>query len=86
MEQTYAASGTLENGRLIHLDAPLPISLPAHRVRITLEPIAPELCTGDKFIDHIKKLRADLEKNGFRFRSKEDIDRQIQEERDTWGD
>jgi hypothetical protein len=84
MEQTYAVIGTVENGRVIHLDTP--ILLAAHRVRVTLEPILPDLCTGDKVIDHIKKLRANLERSGFRFRSKEEIDRQIQEERDTWGD
>jgi len=81
---TISGTGTLETDQLVRLDAP--ISLPARRVRITLEPIFPELCTGDKFIEHIRKLRANLEKSGFRFRSKEEIDRQIQEEREAWGD
>lgn len=81
---TITRTGTLETDQLVRLDAP--ISLPARRVRITLEPVLPELCTGDKLIEHVRILRANLEKSGFRFRSKEEIDRQIQEERDAWGD
>lgn len=84
MYDSFTITGTLETDQLIRLD--VPISLPVRRVRITLEPAAPELCTGDEIIEHVRKLRVNLEKSGFRFRSKEEIDQQIQEERDAWGD
>lgn len=84
MYDSFTITGTLETDQLVRLD--VPVSLPVRRVRITLEPVALELSTGDGLIEHVRKLRANLEKNGFRFRSKEDIDQQIREEREAWGD
>lgn len=86
MEQTYVASGTLENGRLIHLDEPLPIALTTHRVRITLSPLLPEQRNGKTLIEWVRKARADLKNKGFHFRTKEEIDQQIREEREAWGE
>ncbi len=84
MQASYTMTGTLETDQLVRLDAP--VSLPVRRVRISLESVAPQFCTGDKLIEHVRKLRANLEKSGFRFRSKEEIDQQIREEREAWGD
>jgi hypothetical protein len=84
MYDSYTITGTLETDRLVRLDAP--VSLPLRRVRITLEPLPPEQRNGKTLVEWVRKARADLESRGFRFRTKEEIDQQVREEREAWGD
>jgi len=84
MQSSYTYTGTLENNQLVRLDAP--VSLPMRRVRITLEPLPQEQRNGKTLIEWLRKTRADLQSQGFRFRTKEEIDQQIREERDAWGE
>jgi len=84
MEELYNITGTLETDQIVHLDRP--ISLPVRRVRIILQPLISEQRTGKTLIKWIKMTRADLKKRGYYFRSKEAIDQQINDERESWGD
>jgi len=84
MQASYTFTGTLEGEQLVRLDKPA--LLPVRRVRITLEPLPSEQRNGKTLIEWVRKTRADLKSKGFRFRTKEDIDRQIREEREAWGD
>jgi len=84
MEQTYVASGTLENGRLIHLDEPLPIY--TNRVSMVIKPVIKRERNGKTLVEWLKKIHARREKLGIKSLTKEEIDAWIQEERDSWGD
>jgi len=84
MHTHQAITGTLENGQLVRLDEP--VSLPAGRVRVTLEPLPSEARTGKTLVEWIKIARGQLKKRGYHFRSKSEIDQQIHEERNAWGD
>ena len=84
MHDPQIITGTLESDQLIRLD--LPVSLPARRVRVTLEPLPPEQRNGKTLIEWIRKARADLKRQGFHFRTKEEIDEQVREEREAWGE
>jgi hypothetical protein len=84
MYDSYTITGTLETDQLVRLDNP--VSLPARRVRITLKPLLPEQRNGKTLIEWVRKARTDLKSKGFQFRTKEDIDQQVREEREAWGE
>jgi hypothetical protein len=84
MYDSFTSTGTLETDHLVRLDHP--VSRPARRVRITLEPLLPEQRNGKTLIDWLRMARADLKSKGFHFRTKEEIDQQVREEREAWGE
>jgi len=84
MEQTYVATGTVENGRLIHLDEPLPISIA--KVSVIVKPDTPKSYNGEAFFEWLDKLHERRKQLGVKSLTKEEVDAWIQEERDSWGD
>jgi len=84
MEQTFIAHGTVENGQLIHLDEPLPIS--TKRVSVIVRPALKRDRNGKTLVEWLKKIRERRKKLGIRSLTKEEIDAWIKEERDSWGD
>jgi len=58
MHTSHAITGTLENGQLVRLDEP--VSLPAGRVRVTLEPLQSDARTGKTLVEWIKIARGQL--------------------------
>jgi len=84
MYDSYTITGTLETDQLVRLD--IPVSLHARRVSITLAPLLPEQRNGKTLIAWVRKARADLKSKGFQFRTKEEIDQQVREEREARGE
>jgi len=84
MEQTYVASGTVENGRLIHLDEPLPIS--DERVSVVVRLAVHKDRNGKTLFEWLDKIHAHRKKLGIKSLTKEEVDTWIQEERGSWGD
>ena len=84
MHDLHIITGTLETDQLVRLD--MPVSLPGRRVRVTLEPLPAEQRNGKTLIEWVRKARADLKRQGFHFRTKEEIDEQVREEREAWGE
>lgn len=75
VEGTLRSDGTLEL-------AGKP-NLPPGRVRVTVETIEPAAPPGDVW-DYLERVRADNLARGFRGRSKEEIDAEINAMRDEW--
>jgi len=84
MYDSCTITGTLETDQLVRLDNP--VSLAARRVRITLKPMSPEQRNGKTLIEWVRKARANLKSQGFHFRTKDEIDQQVREEREAWGE
>lgn len=76
MNRTVVVSGKLSDSRHIELDEP--VTDLEGPVEVVLRRIASEGC-GEDIFDFIAKLPPGS-------RSKEDIDQQIREERESWGD
>lgn len=77
MARTYVVRGRVSDARHIELDEPIEEGSEVHVVVVT-----PSVGTTKKrvdIMDHIRSLKPGT-------RTKEDIDRQIKEERDSWGD
>lgn len=88
MQTSYTITGTLETDQLVRLDNP--VSLPAQRVRITLEPIktasSPNRNTGETLFQWLSQVHEQRTKLGIQSLSQEEIDAWVQEERESWGD
>ena len=84
MEQTYVATGTVENGQFIRLDAPLPITVA--RVSVIVRPSLKKDRNGKTLIEWLKKIHKRREKLGIKSLTKEEINAWIKEERNRWGD
>lgn len=84
MEQTYTVTGTLENGRLIHLDEPLPIY--TNRVSMIVKPAIRNDRNGKTLVEWLRKIHARRDKLGVKSLTREEADAWIQEERNSWGD
>jgi hypothetical protein len=84
MEQTYIVNGTVENGQLIHLDEPVPIS--GKRVSAIIKPAPQKSYNGEAFVAWLEQLHERRKKQGIKSLTKEEIDAWIQVERDSWGD
>jgi hypothetical protein len=84
MEQTYIVNGTVENGQIIHLDEPVPIS--TKRVSVIIKPAPQKSYNGEALFAWLEQLHERRNKLGIKSLTKEEIDAWIQEERDSWGD
>jgi hypothetical protein len=78
MNRTVVVGGKLSDSRHVELDEP--VTDLEGPVEVVLRSIAPETeGTGEDIFDFIAKLPPGT-------RSKEDIDQQLREERESWGD
>ncbi len=79
--ELYTRTGTLSNPKTVVLDRPL--SLPLGRVRVVVEAL-PVTMPERSWLEKLAEIRQALRQSGYRFRSREEIDAQIQTERDAW--
>lgn len=84
MEQTFVVNGTVENGQLIHLDEPLPIS--TKHVSVVVRPALRKDRNGKTLVEWLERIHERRKKLGIKSLTKEEIDAWIKEERDSWGD
>ncbi len=75
-------TGMLSDNQTVILDKPVP--LPVGRVRVTVEMLPPDNLEGT-FLSKLKAIRQTLSENGYRPRTKAEIDTQIKDEREAWG-
>jgi len=81
--KTEIVTGTLVNERTVALDEPL--SFRPMKVRVAIEPLVEKSYRLYR-PDIISKIHAAQAARGFRPPSREEVDRRIQSERDSWGD
>jgi hypothetical protein len=85
MTNAYVVTGTLTSATTVQLDEPLPIT--GGKVRVVLESTAG---TGvqpqESLQEYLAQLRKQQAARGHVPRSAEEIQAQIREERDSWGD
>ncbi|MBX3399635.1 MAG: hypothetical protein KF873_12905 [Gemmataceae bacterium] len=82
MSANYTATGTLVDGRTVTLDEPIPLE--SGRVKVIVESIPVEqFRTIEDFLEALQKRR---DARGYVPRTREEIDRAMQEERDGWND
>ncbi|MGC9397035.1 MAG: hypothetical protein ACP5J4_19500 [Anaerolineae bacterium] len=74
-------TGTLSNSRTVVLDRPL--TLPLGRVRVVIEAL-PAPAVERSWLEKLEEIRQALRQSGYHFRSREEIDAQLQAERDDW--
>jgi hypothetical protein len=87
MPASYTITGTLETDRLVRLDKP--VSLPDHRVRVTLEPLtrlSSQDRNGETLFVWLEQIHEQRSKLGIKSLTKAEIDAWIHEEREYWGD
>lgn len=82
MTNAYIVTGTLTDAKTVQLDEPLPVS--AGRVRVIVEEAAsPPKPTFRQVMERIWEAQR---QRGHVPRSVEEIEAQVREERDSWGD
>jgi hypothetical protein len=81
MSELYTTTGTLSDKQTILLENPVP--WPPGRVRVTIETL-PTAKPNGTFLSKLAAIRQQLKAQGHRFRSKEEIDAQIEAERASW--
>lgn len=81
MSDLYTVTGTLSDERTVILDKSVPLS--TGRVRVTVEALPTAQDSGD-LLNKLKAIRQALRASGYRFRTKDEIDAQIQAERESW--
>ncbi len=81
MSEHYTMTGTLSNKQTVVLDQPLP--LPAGRVRVTVTTLpAPQ--PEKTFLVKLEAIHQTLRASGHHPRTREQVDAQIQAERNSW--
>jgi hypothetical protein len=78
---TYVTTGLLKDGVTLLLDQPLPIS--EGRVRVTVQSVASGSAQ-QPLEEYLADLRARQAARGHVPRSREEIDAQVREERESW--
>lgn len=81
MSETYITTATFANKKTLILDKSLPL---AGRVRVTIEEL-PEKKPAP-FLVKLNAIHQALANSNYQQRSKEIIDKQIHEERNSWGE
>ncbi len=86
MSATYTLHGILESERLVRLDEP--VHLPRGRVRVRIEtiPANHDAQNGKTLFAWLRSVHEELKRSGYRFPSKEEVNLQIREERESWGE
>jgi hypothetical protein len=82
MPNTFATTGTLEDGRFVRLDETLPLSLGT--VRLIVESTEPKAVMMPEAFE--KMLRDRQHARGHQPRSKEELDAYLRAERESWDD
>jgi len=82
MAKSYVVTGTLTQGRVIELDIRVPLD--DSKVRVTLEPLLGE--PARPFAEVIGEIRRRQARRGFEARTRDEVDRFIISERESWGD
>jgi hypothetical protein len=81
MTEAYSSVGTLSDEKTVILDEP--IHLPPGRVHVIVEPL-PEGESVYDWLDKLQAIRQRLRESGHRPRTREQVDKQIQSERESW--
>ena len=81
MSEAYTGVGTLSDGKTVVLDQP--IQLPPGRVRVIVERLT-EDGPKENWLDKLYAIRHALRESGYRPRTREEIDAQIRNERESW--
>lgn len=81
MSDQYIITGALVDKQTVKLDQPVP--WPTSRVRVTVELLAPTQAH-QTFLSELAIIRQNLRASGYRSRTKEEIDAQLQAERESW--
>ena len=79
--KVYTGVGTLSNPQTVVLDRPL--TLPLGRVHVVVQVLSTE-STESPWLDKLEEIHQALRQSSYHFRSREEIDAQIQNERDRW--
>ena len=82
MQTAYIITGTLNDDQTVTLDETLPLK--PMKVRLSIEPLAPAHPRPHDEV--IAKIWARQKARGHVPRTREEVDADIQEERDSWGD
>ena len=81
MQDQYTVTGVLSDGKVVVLDQSVPLA--SGRVRVTVETLSatqPDATFLSKLVEIHEALRA----SGYRSRTREEIDAQIEAERTSW--
>ena len=81
MPNNYIVTGALVDEQTVKLDQPVP--WPASRVRVTVELLATSQ-SEQTFLSRLSTIRQNLQASGYHSRTKEEIDAQLQAERESW--
>ena len=81
MSEHYTVTGALVDEQTVKLDQPVP--WPASRVRVTVELLVTAQ-SQQAFLSKLSVIRQNLRASVYRSRTKEEIDAQIQAERESW--
>jgi hypothetical protein len=84
MTNAYVVTGTLTSATTVELDEPLPIT--GGKVRVVLESTGASVKPQQSLQEYLAQLRKQQAARGHVPRSAEEIQAQIREERDSWGD
>jgi hypothetical protein len=84
MMTAYVVTGTLTNARTVQLDEPLPIT--GGKVRVVVETATATKQVRPSLSDFLVDLRKRQAARGHVPRSADEIQSQIREERDSWGE
>jgi hypothetical protein len=81
MSEAYTGVGALSDEKTVVLDQP--IQLPPGRVRVIVERITKD-GPRENGLDRLYAIRRTLRESGYRPRTREEIDTQIRDERESW--
>jgi hypothetical protein len=81
MSEAYTGVGTLSDEKTVVLDQP--IQLPPGRVRVIVERLTEDE-PQQNWLDKLYAIRRALRESGYRPRTREEIDAQIRDERESW--
>jgi hypothetical protein len=81
MSDQYTVTGVLSDGKTVVLDQSVPLI--SGRVRVTVEAL-PAAQPETTFLSKLAEIHQALRASGYRSRTKDEIDAQIQAERASW--
>lgn len=82
VQHAYIVKATVEDGRCLRLDEPLPLS--GERVRVTVEPLQTHK-VGRSYAQVVEAIHARLTAIGHVSPTREQVDACLHAERDSWG-
>jgi hypothetical protein len=80
MGDQYVVTGTLSNGRVVELDEAVPLA--DAKVRVSIELIAAREIR--PVLEVLAEIRAEQKARGHVPRTREEVDRELREERESW--